>query len=292
MNIIPALLLVLAASSCSIFTPRHAPYYRAGEPETPGYTPEGIVETKIYRCSVPGPDYRRMVVYLPADYYSTDKRYPVFYLFHGARGYETSWIRKADFFRTTDTLRRAGSIAESIIVMPNMNQYKDQDDYDDSRLKNALESIMQIDGTVESSFVDDVVAFVDSVYRTVPDKQHRAIAGNSIGAQQSMYISANHPDMFGYVGLFSLYPKVFLKKSAYNGLYRDFDRKFDTQFTDPPKVYFMSIGTKDFFYLHMQNVRKKMDLKRYRYDYLVEKTGHDWDIWADSYVLFSKEIFK
>ena len=55
------------------------------------YTPKGLVEEVQYPGSVPGPSFRRMIVYLPPDYYRTGRHYPVLYLLHGARGYETSW---------------------------------------------------------------------------------------------------------------------------------------------------------------------------------------------------------
>ena len=48
------------------------------------YTPKGLVEEVQYPGSVPGPSFRRMIVYLPPDYYRTGRRYPVLYLLHGA----------------------------------------------------------------------------------------------------------------------------------------------------------------------------------------------------------------
>lgn len=69
---------------------------------------KGILEECVYHCSVKGPSERRMLVYLPADYYETSTRYPVFYLLHGARGNETSWIMKGDLLQNIDSLTANG----------------------------------------------------------------------------------------------------------------------------------------------------------------------------------------
>ncbi|MCR4566282.1 MAG: hypothetical protein K5651_09380, partial [Bacteroidales bacterium] len=61
-----------------------------------------------------------MIIYLPADYYQSGERYPVVYLLHGARGYETSWIRKGDIFQKTDSLFTNNLAAHFILVMPNV----------------------------------------------------------------------------------------------------------------------------------------------------------------------------
>lgn len=132
-----------------------------------------------------------MIVYLPEGYDESGKRYPVVYMLHGARGYETSWILKGDILHITDSLVTGGLAEPAIIVMPNVNQYDTDADMDLSRRKSALESLFEIDGTVETAFLNDVVAFTDNHFRTIPDKRHRAIGGLSIGGLHSLYISAN-----------------------------------------------------------------------------------------------------
>ena len=69
------------------------------------YRPKGIVESRTYRSSVEGPSERRMIVYLPEDYYRENgKSYPVIYLFHGARGNESSWVKDGNIFGMADSL--------------------------------------------------------------------------------------------------------------------------------------------------------------------------------------------
>ena len=205
-RLLPILLAAAALCSCGVIRNRASESYLPGPAVRADYRPQGLVEEVLQPCSVPGPTYRRMIVYLPADYYrDRSRRYPVFYLLHGARGYEASWIRKGHVYQTTDSLWQAGLAEPCIVVMPNVNQYNDDQDYEGGRFKDAWESIWEVEGTVEYAFLHDVVGLVDSLYRTIPDKAHRAVAGLSVGGYQSIYLGANHPGEFGYIGAFSPY---------------------------------------------------------------------------------------
>ncbi len=99
---------MLALSSCASIPVinKSSELYLAG-PAIRDYQPEGLVEEVQYECSVTGPTRRRMIVYLPKDYYISGKSYPVLYLLHGARGYETSWIRFGEVYESTDSERRS-----------------------------------------------------------------------------------------------------------------------------------------------------------------------------------------
>ena len=96
-------------------------------------SPAGILETVKYPCSnSEGPSERKMLVYLPRDYYETQRNYPVLYLIHGARGTETAWVKKGDLLPSLDSLVAGGKAEEMIVVMPNMNHYEDDKDFADS----------------------------------------------------------------------------------------------------------------------------------------------------------------
>ena len=114
-----------------------------------GYSHQGILEECIYECSVNGPRERRMLVYLPAEYYDTTACYPVFYLLHGAQGNETSWINKGDLLQNIDSLTAHGMMKRCIVVLPNTNQHNNDRDYGKSRIKGALEAFFENDGMVE-----------------------------------------------------------------------------------------------------------------------------------------------
>lgn len=284
-------------SSCGVVRLRNSPVYHAGAPYKEGYEHKGIVEEVIYDCSVPGPSQRRMIVYLPPDYYQRPhKRYPVFYLLHGARGYETSWIRKGFVFESTDSLLAGGHAEPCILVMPNVNQYNDDQDFDKSRFKDALESIFEVDGTVESAFVRDVVHLVDSLYRTIPDKEHRAVAGLSIGGYQSIYFGANHPDVFGYIGAFSPYMWSMSRPNAYRrAFYGKLRKKMRLQYAGvhPPKGYYLYAGKWDIMHPSTHHLHKHMKRNGYPHDYTVYPGSHDWkNGWIEEYQDMLQRVFK
>ena len=289
------LMLVLATlSSCGVIRWRSSPMYLAGSPAEEGYEPKGSVEEVVCPSRAPGPASRRMIVYLPPGYErDTLRRYPVLYLLHGARGHETAWVRKGHVFRTADSLIALGAAVPCIIVTPNMNQYNDSTDMEASRRKELFEALFEIDGSVETAFMGDVVDFTDSRYRTIPDKAHRAIAGASIGGLQSIHISANHPDAFGYVGAFSPLWRVMTRRGDDNRFYRGIKRKMAVQFaTTPPPVYYIMTGRSDPLYPHITHLRRYLDKKGYPYRYVPTPGGHNWKNWSLYLALFLQELFR
>ena len=244
------------------------------------YHPQGILEEHIYNCSpASGTSRRKMLVYLPAGYYESEKRYPVQYLIHGARGNETSWIKDGNMIKIVDSLWAAGLLPECIIVLPNMNQYKNDEDYADSRFKRPVESIFETNGGVETCFVNDVMGYVRDNFRTIEDKAHRSIAGLSVGAMQAIFLSASNPDLFDYVGLFSPMHQSVCPFGKYISFYHDLDKKQKAQFRNPPKLYYVMIGRGDVFYGHTEDFRYEMDIHGYPYLYLETSKGHSWSNW-------------
>lgn len=287
---------MLALSSCASIPliNKSSERYLAG-PAIRDYQPEGIVEEVHYECSVTGPSHRRMIVYLPSDYYTSGERYPVLYLLHGARGYETSWVRFGDVYKSTDSLWRENKAERCIIVMPNVNQYDDEEDYDGGRAKNAFESIREVDGKAEWSFVHDVVMLTDSLYRTIPDKEHRAIAGLSIGGYQSICFGANYPDIFGYVGAMSPFFGTRGKNHAYyKAFYGDFRDKIDNQFQDnPPEGYYLYAGKWDICRPSTLRFHYRLNRKGYTHTYIKFPGSHSWPKgWAQEYKDMFQKLFK
>ena len=285
-------MLVFFIASCGVFRNRKSPAYHAGRPTSGNYQPKGTVDEVYYPGSVPGPTMRRMIVYLPSDYYQSEKSYPVLYLLHGARGYETSWIRKGDILRLTDSLITNHLAEPFILVMPNVNQYDNDADFEDSRFKDALESLFEVDGTVESGFMRDVVQYVDSLFRTRTEKSGRAIAGLSIGGLQCIYLSANHPDAFDYIGIFSPITWTIFKASPYKTFFDKLDNKLEQQFRETPKGYYIYTGKNDYVHFAAQDFHKKLQKKSYPHNYIETNGSHEWYNWKDYYVFFMKEIFK
>ncbi len=283
-------LIIIILNSCAASV---ASMSEEGYPGTDTYYhPDGTLEEVFCKSSVPGPEARRTLVYLPEGYDESGKDYPVLYLLHGANGNETSWIMKGMILREIDNLVKKNEMEEAIVVFPNMNQYDNDADYGFSRAKGPLESFLGPDGTAETCFIRDVVTTIDSLYRTVPVKEMRAIAGLSMGGMQSIHISASYPDMFGYIGLFSPFVTPPHQKSEYSDFYHGIRNKLKEQFKNPPCMYWIMIGRMDFFCTHMDSFSSYLNEHGYPHTYIVTKGGHEWYNWVDYCNRFMKEIFR
>ena len=284
------LLLVLALASCA--NVRYARGPETAEIESlPHY--RGTLRAVTFKSSETAPSERRVVVYLPESY-STDtlRRYPVMYLLHGARGNEVTWIERGDALMSVDSLRQAGAIGDFILVLTNTNNYFSDDDYKNGHAVNAIRAFWLVDGEAEVHFMDDVVATVDSLFRTIPEKGSRAIAGMSTGGLQSIYLSANNPDSFGYVGLFSAYAYNTVFGLSHPEFYCGLSRKMKAQFADKPAYYGIMIGNTDIFYPHMRIFDRRMTRRGYEHELIITPGGHEWYNWRKFFIIFCSKAFR
>lgn len=254
--------------------------------------PHGTVSKVWYESPTLGMAQRRMTVYTPAGYEQGKKRYPVLYLLHGAGGDEESW---ADLGRATqilDNLIAQGKAEPMIVVMPNgvASRQAAPGEAPNSMVKPQMWVEGMMEGSYEKSF-PDIMKYVETHYRTINNKAHRAIAGLSMGGFHTIQISANYPDKFDYVGPFSAV--ITSDRAGKNrDLYDNFTAKLSRQFANPPKLYWTAIGKADIF-LYNDNLafRKMMDEKGYKYVYMETEGGHIWKDWRIHLTEFIQRIF-
>ena len=234
---------------------------------------------------------RRMMVYTPAGYGESRQRYPVLYLLHGSGGDETVWTELGRAAQILDNLIASGNAQPMIVVMPNGNvdEPAAAGSGPDNNVQPTFAHKNWMEGTFEQSF-NDIMTWVDTHYRTRDAKRYRAIAGLSMGGYHSLYISANQPDDFGYVGLFS--PAISRMDKGKSKIYDDIEKKLVNQFKQRPKVYWMGIGKDDFLYRDNAEFRKTLDKHRLRYTYHESTRGHEWTNWRDYLVIFAQLLFK
>jgi enterochelin esterase family protein len=146
-----------------------------------------------------------------------------------------------------------------------------------------------MEGTFEESF-PEIVKFIESTYRTIPQKKARAIAGLSMGGFHSLYISANYPDMFNYVGLFSA--AVGVSDTSVSPIYQNIDDKLRIQFEKKPALYWIGIGSADFLYASNKEFRTKLDANSYPYKYMETDGGHIWRNWRTYLATFVPLLFR
>ena len=148
----------------------------------------GQVRTVWYHSNTVNAD-RRMNVYLPAGYGKTDKKYPVFYLLHGSGGDENAWLELGNISRIMDNLIAEGKCEPMIVVMPNGNFGKQAaagETAENLNYKPVMTNFLPHykDGLYEMAF-PEIVNYVDATFNTIADKQHRAIAGLSMGCHKA-----------------------------------------------------------------------------------------------------------
>ncbi len=234
---------------------------------------------------------RRMMIYLPPGYEESRQKYPVFYLLHGSGGDETVWLEQGRAAQVLDNLIASGKAEPMIVVMPNGN-VDEQAASNMSSQGNVQPTFAHkkwMEGTFESSF-NDIMNWVDNNYRTRAAKRYRAIAGLSMGGYHSLYISANQPDDFNYVGLFSA--AIGRMDQGKSKIYDDLETKLVNQFKQRPRVYWIGIGKDDFLYKDNVAFREMLDKNRLRYTYHESSAGHEWANWRDYLVIFAQLLFK
>ena len=252
--------------------------------------PHGTV-SKVWHNSETLGLQRRLSIYTPAGYETSNKRYPVFYLLHGMGGDENAWLELGRTSQILDNLIAQGKAEPMIVVMTNGNAALEAAP-GESSLGFAPPTInlpKTMEGSFETAF-PEVVSFVDKHYRTIRKKDARAIAGLSMGGFHSLHISKQYPDKFGYIGLFSA--AITSDRGGDSPIYKDTDAKLKKQFAMNPKLYWIAIGKTDFLYQANTEYRKLLDEKGYPYTYYESEDGHIWKNWRIYLTEFVPLLFK
>ncbi len=258
--------------------------------------PHGTVSKPWYHSEAMGTD-RRLSVYTPYGYEQNKKaKYPVLYLLHGGGGDENEWLNLGRAAQIMDNLIASGKVVPMIVVMPNghigMTAAPGENSYGYAEAKNSRRAVRTEPNAYEANFME-IVNFIDNNYRTKADRKNRAIAGLSMGGGHTNVITANFPDKFGYVGIFS--GAVNLGDATGNQvsspMMQNFDAKLAKLFSYKP-LYYVSIGDEDFLYEANKNFRAHLDSKGYNYTYVETDCGHVWKKWREYLAAYTPLLFK
>ena len=271
-------------------------YFLIGEsssnPYIVGDVPHGSVSRVWYPSKLAGFS-RRMTVYTPAGYENGKQKYPVLYLLHGMGGDEEAWIATGRAAEILDNLIASGKAVPMIVVMPNGNISQQAAPGEAPGLPK--QPSFNLPKTMEGSFEEafpEIKECIEGHYRTINDKSHRAIAGLSMGGFHSQVISANHPDWFKYVGLFSAAIVDGQRQKSNLKMYGHFDDKLKKQFADKNLYYWMGIGRTDFLYDMNKTYREGLDKMGCKYIYMETDGGHIWRNWRVYLTEFAQKLFK
>ena len=238
-----------------------------------------------------------VAVYLPAGYAISKTTYPVLYLLHGSGDDETGWLTKGQAKAILDSLITNHLCPPMIVVMP--NGYLEQ-----TGKHYPKETRLWMESTFEENF-SRLIAWTETHYRTINNKQHRAIAGLSMGGFHTMHTAALLNQSFDYVGIFSaLYVPYLSEHRAERTLaisdlalsdkpaYQQTEALLAQQFATPPQLYWIACGKEDFLYQDNVVYRQYLDEKQYPYEYHESAGGHSWKNWMDYLIIFAQRIFK
>jgi enterochelin esterase-like enzyme len=274
------------------------------EPGSTYYTiqdvPHGQVREVWYNSKVTG-SWRHALVYLPPGYDTQAKvRYPVLYLQHGAGEDETGWIRQGRANVILDNLLAAKSCKPMIVVMAyGYARRAGASSADLNAAPAGSPDRLKAMQDMAAAFGDDVtqalIPFIDTTYRTLTDRDHRAMAGLSMGGMQTFQITLTHLETFSYIGGFSgaggmLGGRAFDPKADYNGAFAD-----PAAFGKKVHLLWLGVGTQEPERMRtgLQNLHKSLqDAKIQHIFYESPGTDHEWQTWRRDLKDFAPRLFQ
>ena len=271
--------------------------------------PHGTVEQVWYASPTLRQARRRMYVYLPPDYKSTTVKYPVLYLLHGGGGDEDAWTTMGRATIILDNLLAAGKMKPMIVVMPNGNATQTVSQgygYGPTPapqqvvapapppIQAAQQAAGQparpaqppqpYEGSYPHSLVKDVIPFVEKNYRVVADKDHRAIAGLSMGGGHTFTATNNNPGVFGWIAIFSSGPR--------GGIDDATKKQLEAVKAGGVHYYWTGAGTTDTARERMIDVHNTVKAMGFQTTYKEIPGRHYWFLWRDFLGDYAQLLFR
>ena len=237
----------------------------------------GKIDTISYVSKTVGTTRKALVYTTPG--FSKDKKYPVLYLLHGIGGDEKEWLKGGTPQIILDNLFAEGKIKSMIVVLPNGRAIKDD---------RATGNIMAPDkvqgfAVFERDLLDDLIPFIEKTYRTLTDRENRAIAGLSMGGGQSLNFGLGNLDKFAWVGGFSSAPNTKMPEVLVPNP-EEAKKKI--------KLLWISCGDKDGLITYSKRTHDYLLQNNVPHVYYLEPGGHDFKVWKNGLYMFSQFLFK
>ena len=233
---------------------------------------------------------RKYAIYLPPDYETSERMYPVLYLLHGSGDDHTGWIQFGEVLQITDKAIDDGLATPMVIVMPDAQ----------SGQKGYFNSI---DGkwNYESFFFEELIPFIEKKYHIKSEKRFRAIAGLSMGGGGAFIYALRHPEMFSSACPLS----GVMGELSFNEFYRKNEVKFKTLKRETIYNYYsnhnalsiiknqtdanlknvkwyIDCGDDDFLFEGNSMVHIALKKRGIPHEYRVRNGSHNWTYWRES----------
>jgi enterochelin esterase-like enzyme len=237
----------------------------------------GKIDSVFYASKTVGTN-RKAMIYTPPGF-SKDKIYSVLYLLHGIGGDEKEWLNGGHPQVILDNLYAEQKIEPMIVVLPNGRAMKD-----DRAGGNIFDSVkVAAFATFERDLLDDLIPFVQKNYPVYTDREHRAIAGLSMGGGQSLNFGLGNLEVFAWIGGFSSAPNT---------------KKPELLLPNPEearkklKMLWISCGDNDNLIAFSQRTHDYLDANNVPHIFYVEPGVHDFQVWKNDLYMFTRLLFK
>jgi len=228
---------------------------------------------------------RRVFIYTPPNYERGSMRYPALYLLHGAGSDESSWSESGRVNLILDNLIADGKLKPLIVAMPYGYAYPPG-----SPLASGTDAMKRQRNGFNRDLIEDVIPLVQAGYRVYTDREHRAIAGLSLGGAQALGMGLGHPELFSRVAGFS--PALGAVTSREAGgldlkeLVAD-SRKVNGEF----KLLWVGCGTDDTLFQSVQAFSQMLDSGGVKYVFRETDGAHTWLNWRRYLAEVAPQLF-
>lgn len=234
---------------------------------------------------------RKYAIYLPPDYESSQRSYPVLYLLHGGGDDQTGWIQFGEVLHIADESIKMGKATPMIIVMPDANTGR-RGYYNDAKGEWRYEDF----------FFEELMPYVEKAYRIKGEKRYRAVAGLSMGGGGSYIYALHRPDLFssacplsaGTGPLTLEATQAYITRrgggdtsdeqvQAYFKQYSVMDLVKNMPEDQKEEVrWFIDCGDDDFLFEGNSLIHIEMRKREIPHEYRVRQGGHSWTYWRES----------
>ncbi len=268
----------------------------------PQDVPQGAVREIWYLSKVTG-GWRHALVYTPPGYDTQTKmRYPVLYLQHGGGEDETGWIRQGRANFILDNLIASGSAKPMIIVMA--YGYAKRAGHTDPDLTGKpfgspemMKAMQEMASAFEDDMTQELIPFIDSHFRTMADRDHRGMAGLSMGGMQTFQVTFDHLELFSYIGGFSgaagpmvLGNRALDPKTDLHGTLSDPDA-----FAKRVHLLWLGVGTDEpaMMKTGLERLHTSLDEAKVKHVFYESPgTSHEWQTWRRDLKDFAPRLFQ
>ncbi|MCP4258795.1 MAG: esterase family protein [Planctomycetes bacterium] len=234
---------------------------------------------------------RKYAIYLPPDYETSQRSYPVLYLLHGGGDDQTGWVQFGEVKYIADKTIKKGKATPMIIVMP-----------DASSGKRGYTNDAKGEWRYEDFFFEEFIPFIEKTYRIKSEKRYRAIAGLSMGGGGTFYYALHRPDLFRTACPLSASARSIDKEGAKSYMKRrgmagasekqveDWLKKYNIHEMiknmpeDKKKSvrWYIDCGDDDFLYEGNSLVHIAMRKNDIPHEFRIRDGKHDWTYWRHS----------